>query len=148
MKISKNSWHYRLNSSSNEHFAYWFDRGRYTTCSYVRRTLMSLAVTFFKGAVILAGALTLLGVLYSMIAYPISHYLGYATNQIVEAMALVGWIFTIIGVLFGIIYTIHSWAEKRARKSKPFERRKKEHGVFVQAIIDKHNKFCTLVTAE
>lgn len=148
MKISKTSWHYQLNRNTNEHFEYWFDRGRYTTCSYVRRTAASVLVTLFKGTVILAGILTLIAVLYSMVAYPISHYLGHATNQVVEALAVVGWIFAVIAALFVIVYTTQRWVEKRASKSRPFERRKKERSVFVQAVIDKHNKFCTLVTAE
>lgn len=148
MKISKASWHYRLNASSNEHFTYWFDRGRYTTCSYVRRTLTSLTATVFKGTVIAAGILTLLGLLCSMIAYPVAHSLGYVTSPIVEAMALVGWTFTALALLFGLFYTIHKWLEKRRDTSMWPKRTKKEHGVFVQAIIDKHNKFCTMVTAE
>lgn len=147
MKIAKTSWHYQLNRNSNEHFEYWFDKGRYTTCSYVRRTLVSMLALMFKSIMCLAGLATIVFVVGSMLVVPVMLYMGHKPHDIPGIMCLIGWIFAIMFSLFVILSKVKEILERPSRK--PFKaRKKKEHGVFVQAIIDKHNKFCTLVTAE
>ena len=147
MKIAKTSWHYRLNNNTNEHFAYWFDKGRYTTCSYVRRTIASMFVVLFKSLLMLGGICTLGAVVVSMIAVPISLYMGIKPHDIPGILCLIGWVFALMLSLFVVFSKAKDIIDRAS--VKPFKtRKKKEHGVFVQAIIDKHNKFCTLVTAE
>ncbi|MNE95734.1 hypothetical protein D3C80_1938650 [compost metagenome] len=97
---------------------------------------------------ILAGFGVLAAVVISMFVVPGMIYFGHEPAEFAGGLALVGWVFFIsIALILGLDKAKKA-LENRRRKARPFERRKKEPGVFVQAIIDKHNKFCTLVTAE
>lgn len=146
MKIAKTSWHYRFNRFNNEHFEDRFNYGCYTTCSYIRTTLASMFSALFKCAVILCVAGLILWVIGSMIVVPIVIYMGMMPYEMAGAFCLVGWIFTAAALATLLFGQIKEWIKNI--KFKTDDRPKKEPNVFVQAVIDKHNKFCTMVTAE
>lgn len=144
MKIATSSWHYRFNRFNNENFEARFQRGRYTTCSYIRTTLASILASIFKGFIILFFAAVILGVAASMLAVPVIIFMGMTPYEMPMMTCVVGWAFAIAALTILFIAQVKEWLESiEFRDSKP----KKEPNVFVQAIIDKHNKFCTLVTA-
>lgn len=147
MKIAKTSWHYRFNRFNNENFEDRFNFGCYTTCSYIRTTLASIFASIFKGAIILAVISMLLGILGSMLVVPVLIFMG-ATSipEIPGVTCVVGWAFTIFVMVVILAGQIKEWIKNLEFKTS--DRPKKEPNVFVQAVIDKHNKFCTLVTAE
>ena len=81
-----------------------------------------------------------------MIGVPIILYMGKLPYELPAVLCLIGWLAVIIALAILFIKQVKEWIENARLKagSKP----SKEPNVFVQAIIDKHNKFCTLVTAE
>lgn len=146
MKISKNSWHYRMNRWNDDDFVAKFKAGRYTTCSYVRVTIGTILALFVKIAALLAIASLIGFVVGSMFVVPTLVYMGIAPYELAGIMCVAGWIMTICFLVYALIDQIQMWLKHRAESAE--DRPKKEPNVFVQAIIDKHNKFCTLVTAE
>lgn len=146
MKIAKTSWHYRFNNFNNSSFEHRFDRGRYTTCSYIRTTIASFLSAIFKGFIILIVAAFAALMVGCMIVTPISIYLGINPYDVFGFLCVVGWVIVTIGLTVAFVSDV----TERCRnfQFKATERVKKEPNVFVQAVIDKHNKFCTLVTAE
>ena len=145
MKIAKTSWHYRFNRFNNENFEDRFNYGMYTTCSYIRTTLASMFSALFKCCVLLVVACFILGMLGSMIVVPILIFMGTTPPELPTIVCAICWSFTIGALLILLAGQIKEWVENLKYKSA---RPKKEPNVFVQAVIDKHNKFCTLVTAE
>lgn len=145
MKIAKTSWHYRFNKFNNEHFEHRFDRERYTTCSYIRTTLASMFSATFKCAVILCMAAVILWVIGSMLAVPFVVFMGVMPYELAGVTCVVGWAFLVSALIIMLIGQIKEWIENIEFKTN--DRPKKEPNVFTQAVIDKHNKFCTLVTA-
>jgi len=146
LKIAKTSWHYRFNKSNNENFTYWFANEHYTTCSYIRTTIASMFSCLFKILFFLFIGGFILFVVGSMIGVPIILYMGKLPYELPGILCVIGWGFAIAGLVVMFIKYTKEWIENARLKagSKP----SKEPNVFVQAIIDKHNKFCTLVTAE
>lgn len=146
MKIAKTSWHYRFNRFNNEKFEDRFNYGCYTTCSYIRTTLASIFASIFKCAVLLCVAGVILWVAGSMLAVPVMIYMGLMPYELSAVVCMIGWIFVVSALIVLLFGQIKEWI--RNLKVKSGDRPKKEPNVFVQAVIDKHNKFCTLVTAE
>ena len=147
MKISKDSWHYRFNDFSNDNFSYRFSKGQYTTCSYIRTTIASTFASLFKGFIILCIIATILGVVGSMIAVPVMVFMGMTSIPELPAVTCVtGWVAVSVVLFVILVNQIKEWIQNIEFKTS--ERVKKEPSVFVQAIIDKHNKFCTRVTAD
>lgn len=145
MKIAKTSWHYRFNRFNNEKFEERFEFGCYTTCSYIRTTLASMFAALFKCCILFGVACFILGMLGSMIVVPILIFMGTIPYELPTIICVIGWAFAIGALIILLTSQIKDWVSNLKFKS---DRPKKEPNVFVQAVIDKHNKFCTLVTAE
>lgn len=146
MKIAKTSWHYRFNKANNENFTYRFANEHYTTCSYIRTTMASMFACLFKILFFLIVGCFVLFWAGSMIGVPIILYMGKLPYELPAIMCLIGWAAVAFALTVLFVKQVKEWIENARLKagSKP----SKEPNVFVQAIIDKHNKFCTLVTAE
>ena len=139
MKINASSWHYRFNSFVQEdRFTYNADRGRLTTCSYIRTTIFSVFQGIFKSIVLLLISLLALLFVGSMIGVPISILFGYVPADVFVGPAAICWIVATFGLLLLFIKQL------KERFSASFEP-DSEPNVFFQAIRDKHNKFCTRV---
>jgi len=145
LKIAKTSWHYRFNKFNNDNFESRFNRGHYTTCSYIRTTLASMLAATFKCAVILCVAAVILWVIGSMVVVPFVVFMGIMPYDLAAVTCVMGWIFLVGGLFILLVNQINEWIKNIEYKTN--DRPKKEPNVFVQAVIDKHNKFCTLVTA-
>lgn len=146
MKISKDSWHYRFNDFSNDNFSYRFSKGQYTTCSYIRTTIASTFASLFKGFVILCMLAMVLGIVGSMIVVPFMIFMGSMPPELPTVTCVVAWVFTVAALIILLIGQTKEWIQNLEFKTS--DRPTKEPSVFVQAIIDKHNKFCTRVIAE
>lgn len=147
MKISKNSWHYRFNDFNNDNFTYRFENGVYTTCSYIRTTIASFFAFAFKCAFLLCIAGIILWIIGSMIGVPVMIYMGVTSiHELLVGPFIVGWLAVIVVLIITLAKQIGEWIDARGTTFN--NRPKKEPNVFVQAIIDKHNKFCTRVIAE
>lgn len=147
MQISKTSWHYRFNNFQNDNFVHRFNKGQYTTCSYIRTTIASIFAGMFKSFIILCVLGMALGIVASMIVVPIMVFMG-ATSipELPAVTCVVAWIFAIAVLIILLMSQIKDWFQNLEFKTS--DRPTKEPSVFVQAIIDKHNKFCTRVTAD
>ncbi|MNI46901.1 hypothetical protein D3C73_1013890 [compost metagenome] len=66
--------------------------------------------------------------------------------EIPAVTCVVAWVFTAAVLLIVLLGQIKEWIQNLEFKTS--DRPSKEPSVFVQAIIDKHNKFCTRVTAD
>jgi len=147
MKISKDSWHYRFNDFSNDNFSYRFSKGTYTTCSYIRTTIASFFATLIKCVFVLCIAGMALWIVGSMIGVPIMIYMGITSiSELIGVPCIIGWIAVIVVLAALFASQAKEWVHNLSAKLE--DRPKKEPNVFVQAIIDKHNKFCTRVIAE
>lgn len=145
MKISKSSWHYRFNKFMDDDFTYEFSEGQFTTCSYIRATIGSMFTALFKSVVLMIFGAFGLFFVGSMIGVPIVVFLGKVPYELSAILCIVGWAFAAAGLLVLFAKQVQEWMKARRSKTGAV---KKEPSVFVQAIIDKHNRFCTLVTAE
>lgn len=147
MQISKTSWHYRFNKWQNDNFSSRFNRGHYTTCSYIRTTIASTFACLFKAWIILLVISCILGLIGCMVVVPIMIFLGSASiPELPGVMCVVGWLMVIVILAIVLVNQIKNWIDNLETKFK--DRPVKEPNVFVQAVIDKHNKFCTRVVAE
>lgn len=147
MKISKDSWHYRFNNFNNDNFDYRFNKGVYTTCSYIRTTIASFFAFGFKCFAILCALAFVLWIVGSMIYVPAMVYLGATSiNELLAVPCIVGWVAVIVVLAVLFANQVKEWIHNLSAKLD--DRPTKEPNVFVQAIIDKHNKFCTRVIAE
>lgn len=145
MKIAKSSWHYRFNNWSNQFFAHKCERGHYTTCSYVRTTIASMLSVLFKGLILLFLFGGFCFVSGSMIIVPIISLMGHAPYEAAAVFCVCGWIAAAFDAVAFLLNRAQKWIKNSADKENAS---KKEPSVFIQAIIDKHNKFCTLVKTE
>lgn len=137
MKISKAAWHYRFNNTVKET---QLATRVFTTCSYIRFTLLNmlgLAVSFSALALVAAWALVVIG---SMLYLPIALLLALPVVKTVATAGVVGWIITGVA-LFAI------GVEKLQVKYKA-HRKEKELGLLLQAAEDRKNGVCTLVEFE
>lgn len=145
MKISKNSWHYKLGNSNG---SYAFQErcldNAHTTCTYIRGVVNAMfrvtaAVTFLLAAFIFAVL-----VLASMITVPVAIALSLPIlkSSLLGAMVapcLVGWMAVVIGLL-GYLWTI--------AYDKLDARHKAKVSLLKQARLDKKEGICTLVRFE
>lgn len=144
MKITKDSWHYRFNNWQNAMFEYHFDTGRYTTCSYIRTTIGSAFSAFFKGLTALCFLGIFLFIAGSMLIVPAMVFMGQMPPEMPAVVCVTSWAIAAFVLLILFVRYTTEWFESRRNSSS----QSKEPNVFVQAIIDKHNKYCTRVTAE
>lgn len=147
MKISKNSWHYRFNDFNNDNFSYRFEKGVYTTCSYIRTTIASFFAFGFKCTAILCALALVAWIIGSMVGVPLMVFMGATSlSDVFVVPCVVGWALTVLILFVTLVAQIKEWFQNLEFKTS--DRPSKEPNVFVQAIIDKHNKFCTRVIAE
>lgn len=145
MKISKQSWHYKL---GNEHGTYAFQErcqdNAHTTCTYIRGVMNAM----FSLTVVLTFLLVLLVfgivVLSSMVAIPVAIAMGIPVlkGTLLGAMVapcVLGWVVTALG-LFGYVasFIIDKLESRHAAKVS----------LLKQARIDKKEGICTLVSFE
>lgn len=138
MKISSTSLHYRFNAKvQSDKFTDKAERGRFTTCSYIRTSLYSVVQALWFTFVAFLASFLVLWVVGSAIWVPISiFFLNGTPVESALAAAAVFW------VLVGIALAVMTFKFINARYIAPVL---KEPNVFIQAIKDNHNKFCTRV---
>ena len=129
MKINASSWHYRFNSFvQEERFTWKADRGRLTTCSYIRTTIFSVFQGIFKSVVLFMVGLFALWFVGSMIGVPIGILFGYVPLDVFIGPAVICWVLVAFSlVLLFIKYT-------KERFSASFEPNG-EPNVFFQACL-------------
>lgn len=145
MKISKNSWHYKLGNSNG---SYAFQERCYdnahTTCTYIRGVANAMfrttaAIAFIAFAILFATI-----VLASMVTVPVAIAIGVPilNNSLLGAMVapcLVGWMAVVIGLLGCLLAWITDKMEAR---------HKVKVSLLKQAVLDKKEGICTLVRFE
>lgn len=145
MKISKQSWHYKLGNSNGSYaFQARCITGAHTTCSYIRGVMnamfrLTAAITFLVVALALAAF-----VLASAVTVPIAIALGVPILKGTALGAMVvpcviGWASGVIGLL-GYLFAFIS--------DKLEARHKVKVGLLKQARLDKKEGICTLVSFE
>lgn len=136
MNISSTSWHYRFNKFVQGYaFSDRALRGQFTTCSYIRTLIFSMisgatkaVVTFLLG--VLAATFVLSGIIVPILIW----FTDIQPAEPFGPFALIFW-----GIVAFCLLT------KERIKRINWDRKPKEPNVFIQAIKDKHDKFCTRV---
>lgn len=140
MQINSRSFHYRFNEFvQSDKFTDRAHRGRFTTCSYIRTCLYSVLKGAFNTVIGLLLTLMVGWIFGSALIVPILIFFfgGHPTDLFVAPAVLV-WACVLVGLAMLFLKQV----KERLKKSfKPNTTR----NVFVQAIVDKHNKFCTRV---
>lgn len=139
MKISNQSLHYRFNKLvQGNNFVDRVYGKRFTTCSYVRTTLFSLMKGGVNCLLFLILACFAVFVVGSAVGVPL--IIMFSTYVPADPFIGVCGIIWVLVVLF-LLNSLFGQIRKRMKDSF----RRYEPNVFVQAIRDKHNKFCTRV---
>ena len=139
MKISNTSWHYRFNKLvQQEKFTDRAECGRFTTCSYIRTTIASM----FKGAFncLLVVVLSMLIAWLALSALIVPFYIWLSSSipqDIFMVPCVLIWCIAVLGLVIALGKQIKERLEEKFEGYQP--------NVFVQAIKDNHNKFCTRV---
>lgn len=150
MKISKNSWHYRLGKAHGTNtFSDRCYTGRHTTCTYIRGVMnaalrLTVAIAFITITLLFAGV-----VIGSMITAPIMVF-GFGVPVVkgtllagVAVLAAIGWT---VSVLIGTILLLAKLIEFIAEKNTG--RHERKVSLMEQARLDKKEGICTLVEFE
>ncbi len=140
MKVSKSSWHYRLNDYFQSNFAHRAERSTFTTCTYIRTTIR----TFLQALVVilLSGfALSMLALIFGSAIYlPIAAIFGFAILDFTVPFAVVVY-GAIVSVSIVLLY------EKKL-KPKLEARREQKMSLLRQAVLDRKEGICTIVRFE
>lgn len=145
MKISKTSLHYRFNNFiQGGDFRMRAIEGRFTTCSYIRTCIASVFGGIFKLVILIALLVAVLTFLACMFGVPIAIFMGYVPADKAIPPCVVGWAAVAFG-LFVLMCKQTNQCIKNARARAMKNYVSPEPNVFIQAIVDKHNKFCTRV---
>lgn len=145
MKISKNSWHYKLGNSNG---SYAFQERCYdnahTTCTYIRGVMNAMFRVTASLVFLLAVLIFALVVLASMITVPAAIFLSVPIlkSSLLGAMVapcLVGWMAVVIG-LMGYLLVFITGKLEACHKTKV--------NLLKQAALDKKEGICTLVRFE
>lgn len=152
MKISRKSWHYRLNSWAR---GWRFDQrvsdGQHTTCSYFWTTVGSLLMLSIFSLILLTVAGVALSGLVGLGWMALSG-LGVVTSTTPHALMITGVIFSIflgatgIGRLTDTVATYV--ADKLDKRDEKRHDLPKEPGFIRQFLKDKKDKVCTIVKVE
>lgn len=142
MNISSTSWHYRFNKFVQGHaFSERALRGRFTTCSYIRTLIFSMISGVTKSIVVAIISVFFATAIISGVVIPI--LIWFTSVQPAEPfnfMAILFW-----GcVAFCLLFAFCKFTKDRIKRIN-WDRKPKEPNLFVQAIKDKHDKFCTQV---
>lgn len=141
MKISKDSWHFKLNSKFDKGFE---NEKVYTTCSYIRLTIVSLLCSFLIAGGCVALLIFLGIVLVGMLSTPMIFYTGMPIEgfwNITVGFGVGGWIFT------GAILASKAVTLVCNKTSKALRERAKEkqRSLASQALKDRKDGICTIV---
>lgn len=141
MKISKKSWHYRLNNNIQGYsFVDRIASRRFTTCTYIRTTIRSMFQTLFAVSLMTALAVVAAAMLINAVWIPLAIWLDLPYIHKLIPAAVVFWL---IVVAIGAIY-LFSTVEKRL-KAKLSERHEKKLSLLEQRIKDGKEGICTIV---
>lgn len=142
MKISKASWHYRFNRLvQGDAFVDRARRGQFTTCSYIRTIIFSVIAGITKAVVCaILGALVATAAVSAIVVPILVWFTGIQPAEPFVGMAVFMW-----GVVALILVVVTAKLTKDRLKRVNWSRKPKEPNLFIQAIKDKHNKFCTRV---
>lgn len=138
MKISNKSLHYKFNAFvQQDRFTDKVRCNRLTTCSYIRTTIYSALMAMWFALLAVICVVIVVLVVGSAIWVPIAiFFMGGTPTGLPLALASMVWIAIAITLL------ILTWKYIKLRYIIPVYR---EPNVFIQAIKDQHNKFCTRV---
>lgn len=145
MKISKNSWHYKLGNSNGSYaFQERCHDNAHTTCTYIRGVANAMFRVTASVVFLLAAFIFAVIVLASMLTVPTAIALGIPilNNSLLGAMVapcLVGWMAVVIGLLGYLLMWITDKMEAR---------HKAKVSLLKQAALDKKEGICTLVRFE
>ncbi|MNC48139.1 hypothetical protein D3C75_972370 [compost metagenome] len=141
MKISTESWHYRLNKSAQGYsFVDRLKERRLTTCSYIRTTIRSIIQKLFVAFLIVvacgAGGIFTLNAFYA----PLAMVFGWPVSPGNIVIAVVAWVWIVI---IGVGVTLKYFEDDiRAKLSA---RRTKQLNLIEQRIKDGKDGICTIV---
>lgn len=145
MKISKQSWHYKLGNSNGSYAfqARCLDNA-HTTCTYIRGVANAMFRTTATVVFLLAVLAFAVLVLTSMITVPVAIAMGIPllNNSLLGAMlapCVVGWVAVVIGLLGYLL----AWLTDKLEA-----RHKAKVSLLKQAALDKKEGICTLVRFE
>ncbi|WPH64703.1 hypothetical protein [Vibrio phage vB_VpaP_SJSY21] len=133
MKISKNSWHYKLNSKVH---------GKYTIghinnlCEYVRRLFTSLLLLLF--------IFVALVVLIFIAVVPIIGVFSELSGPMLSTQIIGTGCYIIMGIA-GIVIGAANLFDKISCSMKSKKGKKKEPNIFVEYIKAKKSKFCPTI---
>lgn len=142
MNISNLSWHYRFNKFVQGNA--FVDRafaGRFTTCSYIRTLIFSAISGVTKGLVVTLIGILVASVVLSGIIVPI--LVWFTDIKPAEPFGPFAIFFWGV-VVFILLFLTAKFTKERLKRIK-WVSQKKEPNIFMQAIKDKHDKFCTRV---
>lgn len=145
MKISKNSWHYKLGNSNGSYaFQERCHDNAHTTCTYIRGVINAMFRTTVAIAFIAFAILFATIVLASMVTVPVAIAIGVPllNNSLLGAMlapCVVGWVAVVIGLLGYLLAFATDKLEARHKAKVSLLR---------QAALDKKEGICTLVRFE
>lgn len=141
MQISKNAWHYNLNSSIQG----WpfIDRAhgrKFTTCTYIRTTIRSVLQVVASGVGIISFILLALGLFLNAAWFPLALLLDLPYIKELAPMAGAVWVIGIVGLLVQLV----SWLMENFG-AKLSERQERKLNLLEQRIKDGKEGICTIV---
>ena len=143
MKISKKSWHYRLNNAMQTKWEQQVERNVFTTCSYIRVTGLSVLGALAAASGLIVMIAFVISMICSTIALPIMLLSGSAIPTIVGPFGTVGWLLLFVMLVDRAVRYIckrfNSWSD---------DRRMKRISLLQQAAEDRRNGICTIVEFE
>ena len=142
MEISKDSWHYKLNKSMSRKFEGNVLSGHmYTTCTYIRTTALSILSSIFFIFVMLFLSGFVLTVLSGMIVMPLALSMGLkGIPEVVMILGVAGWLMAILTTIGHIGSATGKWISRKN------EEREEKAGLINQALKDRKDGICTIVT--
>jgi uncharacterized BrkB/YihY/UPF0761 family membrane protein len=154
MKISKDSWHFKLvNFFSGDQYAYRIERGRVSNCQHIRKTLFSVLMSFLMSFLMLAAISLLVFILFiGYIALPLWAVFDVQFFDLSEKG--IGWfrdtlslaiIVDSLTVIFGLFFTAKHFIYKWAKNRKPKVKVVKPDGFVTSYLKAKNEKICTRV---
>lgn len=142
MKISRNSWHYRLNDWIRDwKFAHNVASGSFTTCTYFWTTVFSLFAALIY-ATTAAGITAFFGSMAVGIVWLIGMVLGVTGNppEWFTFMGCIGTVAMFITLNITLVRLSYFWWVSRPERDKP-----KEPSLVKSFLQDRKDRVCTIV---
>jgi sterol desaturase/sphingolipid hydroxylase (fatty acid hydroxylase superfamily) len=136
MQISKSSWHYRFNAWMQESFQSRSRNEIFTTCSYIRTTIFSGIIGFFKLLMSLLGVIFVIWAVVGVVYLPFLIFGSVGEVEPLIVGGVIGW--GAIGIVVACIV---------ADKLTPFWQARKERKIALlkQAMLDNKAGICTII---